>query len=256
MAYWEEELLPSIQRGEKALVVAHANSLRSLIKRLDGLGEEGVGEGGREGGVSSRMAARRERVVGEEGASFIAWTARVRRWRQRGRRESLNRAEEGGEEEEDGGEGGAAKTSAAPPGAEVLLLLLLLLLLGVCNAFTSTVRTTCSSVCDDNIPNRRGANKGCAGKGGHTKGLGSFIPPSLPPFPPSFVPLWGVGRISDACWWAWLVIWKKAGSYSLHASSFKTKRSGSRSLASLRTATADKMDSSSDSGIASEPSEN
>jgi len=34
--YWNENIVPSIQRGQRVLVVAHGTVLRSLVKHLDG----------------------------------------------------------------------------------------------------------------------------------------------------------------------------------------------------------------------------
>jgi len=108
MVYWEEELLPSIQRGEKALVVAHANSLRSLIKRLDGLGEEGVGEGGREGGIEVI-----EGVKIPNGRPFVYWfdeegvvVDREGRRGGEGRFRGVFVGQEGGKDRAEGKEGG------------------------------------------------------------------------------------------------------------------------------------------------------
>jgi 2,3-bisphosphoglycerate-dependent phosphoglycerate mutase len=42
--HYESEILPSLKAGEHVLVVAHGNTLRALIKHLDGLDEEGVCE--------------------------------------------------------------------------------------------------------------------------------------------------------------------------------------------------------------------
>ncbi|CAM9309716.1 unnamed protein product [Choristocarpus tenellus] len=42
MGYWEEEIVPQIKAGKRVLVVAHANTLRSLVKRLDGIDEESI----------------------------------------------------------------------------------------------------------------------------------------------------------------------------------------------------------------------
>lgn len=41
---WDEEIVPRIQNGETVLIVAHGNSLRSLVWWLDGLGEEQIVE--------------------------------------------------------------------------------------------------------------------------------------------------------------------------------------------------------------------
>ena len=39
---WEEDLRPALREGRSVLVVAHANTLRGLIKVVDCLGEEGI----------------------------------------------------------------------------------------------------------------------------------------------------------------------------------------------------------------------
>ncbi|CAN0408739.1 unnamed protein product [Scytosiphon promiscuus] len=33
MEYWESDVVPDIRAGKRVLVVAHANTLRSLVKR-------------------------------------------------------------------------------------------------------------------------------------------------------------------------------------------------------------------------------
>lgn len=40
--YWESVLLPRIAKGQRLLVVAHGNSLRSLIKHLDGISDDEI----------------------------------------------------------------------------------------------------------------------------------------------------------------------------------------------------------------------
>ncbi|GAA5907162.1 hypothetical protein JCM6882_008379 [Rhodosporidiobolus microsporus] len=41
LPYYEAEIKPRLQRGEKVLVAAHGNSLRAIIKHLEGMsGEE------------------------------------------------------------------------------------------------------------------------------------------------------------------------------------------------------------------------
>ena len=40
--YFKQEILPRLKRGENVLIVAHGNSLRGLIKELEGLDAEGV----------------------------------------------------------------------------------------------------------------------------------------------------------------------------------------------------------------------
>ena len=40
--YWHEEIAPIIKAGEKAIISAHGNSLRALIKYLDNLSDEAI----------------------------------------------------------------------------------------------------------------------------------------------------------------------------------------------------------------------
>ncbi len=41
---WHETIAPSIQQGRKVLIAAHGNSLRALVKYLDGIPEEAIVE--------------------------------------------------------------------------------------------------------------------------------------------------------------------------------------------------------------------
>lgn len=40
--YWEAEIAPRIKAGERVLISAHGNSLRSLVKHLDGISNEDI----------------------------------------------------------------------------------------------------------------------------------------------------------------------------------------------------------------------
>jgi 2,3-bisphosphoglycerate-dependent phosphoglycerate mutase len=40
--YWEKHLAPELHRGRTVLLVAHGNSLRALVKMLDGLSEQAI----------------------------------------------------------------------------------------------------------------------------------------------------------------------------------------------------------------------
>jgi 2,3-bisphosphoglycerate-dependent phosphoglycerate mutase len=40
--WWEEQALPALRADKKLLIVAHGNSLRALVKHLDGLSEEDI----------------------------------------------------------------------------------------------------------------------------------------------------------------------------------------------------------------------
>ncbi len=44
LPYWEQVIAPQLGRGRQVLVVAHGNSLRALVKMLDGLSEQAVVE--------------------------------------------------------------------------------------------------------------------------------------------------------------------------------------------------------------------
>ncbi len=44
MPYWHEVLAPAIRSGQRVLVVAHGNSLRALVKYLDGISDEAIVE--------------------------------------------------------------------------------------------------------------------------------------------------------------------------------------------------------------------
>jgi 2,3-bisphosphoglycerate-dependent phosphoglycerate mutase len=40
--YWEEEIVPDLKAGQTVLVTAHGNSLRALVKHLDGISDEDI----------------------------------------------------------------------------------------------------------------------------------------------------------------------------------------------------------------------
>lgn len=42
MPYWDETIAPAVRRGEKVLIAAHGNSLRALVKHLDGISDEDI----------------------------------------------------------------------------------------------------------------------------------------------------------------------------------------------------------------------
>jgi len=44
LPYWERELLPRLREGRTVLVAAHGNSLRALVKHLDGISDETISE--------------------------------------------------------------------------------------------------------------------------------------------------------------------------------------------------------------------
>lgn len=42
LPYWEGEIAPALHSGQRVLLVAHGNSLRALIKHLDGISDEEI----------------------------------------------------------------------------------------------------------------------------------------------------------------------------------------------------------------------
>jgi len=44
LPYWNQSIAPELSKGKDVLVVAHGNSLRSLVKMLDGMSEEAIVE--------------------------------------------------------------------------------------------------------------------------------------------------------------------------------------------------------------------
>ncbi len=42
LPYWFETIVPTLQSGKKVLICAHGNSLRALVKHLDGISEEEI----------------------------------------------------------------------------------------------------------------------------------------------------------------------------------------------------------------------
>jgi 2,3-bisphosphoglycerate-dependent phosphoglycerate mutase len=44
LPYWHDEIAPAVRAGQRVLIVAHGNSLRALVKSLDGIGDEEIVE--------------------------------------------------------------------------------------------------------------------------------------------------------------------------------------------------------------------
>ncbi|MGM0548159.1 MAG: 2,3-diphosphoglycerate-dependent phosphoglycerate mutase [Bacillota bacterium] len=42
MPYWENEIVPQMKKGKKIIVAAHGNSLRALVKHLDGISDADI----------------------------------------------------------------------------------------------------------------------------------------------------------------------------------------------------------------------
>jgi len=44
LPYWHEAIVPAIRSGQRVLIAAHGNSLRALVKHLDGIDERTITE--------------------------------------------------------------------------------------------------------------------------------------------------------------------------------------------------------------------
>lgn len=44
LPYWESNIVPDLKAGKTVMVVAHGNSLRALVKHLDGIGDSEIAE--------------------------------------------------------------------------------------------------------------------------------------------------------------------------------------------------------------------
>jgi 2,3-bisphosphoglycerate-dependent phosphoglycerate mutase len=42
MPYWESNLVPDLKAGKTVMVAAHGNSLRALVKHLDGISDDDI----------------------------------------------------------------------------------------------------------------------------------------------------------------------------------------------------------------------
>ena len=60
LPYWNERLAPELKAGRNVLVVAHGNSLRALVKMLDGMSDSDIVEFNIPTGVPISLRARRE----------------------------------------------------------------------------------------------------------------------------------------------------------------------------------------------------
>ena len=44
LPYWHETIVPAIRAGQRVLIAAHGNSLRALVKHLDGISDNDIVE--------------------------------------------------------------------------------------------------------------------------------------------------------------------------------------------------------------------
>lgn len=42
LPYWESDIIPDLRAGRRVLVAAHGNSLRAVVKHLDGISDEDI----------------------------------------------------------------------------------------------------------------------------------------------------------------------------------------------------------------------
>ena len=42
MPYWEGDITPALKRGKTVLVAAHGNSIRGILKHIDGISDEEI----------------------------------------------------------------------------------------------------------------------------------------------------------------------------------------------------------------------
>jgi len=42
LPYWQQEIVPALRSGKRALIAAHGNSLRALVKHLDSISDETI----------------------------------------------------------------------------------------------------------------------------------------------------------------------------------------------------------------------
>src|SRR5262249_25466513 len=42
LPYWHDTIAPGIRAGERVLIAAHGNSLRALVKHLDGIADDAI----------------------------------------------------------------------------------------------------------------------------------------------------------------------------------------------------------------------
>ena len=42
LPYWHETIVPALRQGQKVLISAHGNSIRALVKYLDGVSDEEI----------------------------------------------------------------------------------------------------------------------------------------------------------------------------------------------------------------------
>jgi 2,3-bisphosphoglycerate-dependent phosphoglycerate mutase len=81
MPYWTDDIVPDVEVGRTVLVAAHGNSLRALIKHLDGISDAGIVELNIPTGVplvyelDDRLGVLDKRYLGDQAAIEAATAA-------------------------------------------------------------------------------------------------------------------------------------------------------------------------------------
>ena len=90
LPYWHDRIVPDVQAGQRVLIAAHGNSLRALVKHLDGMSEDGDRRAQHPDGHPARLRARRR----PEAAPAAATSAIPKRRSARPRRSRTSRRPE------------------------------------------------------------------------------------------------------------------------------------------------------------------
>ena len=85
LPYWEDAIVPDLRAGRVVLVAAHGNSLRALVKHLDGISDDAITELNIPTG--NPLVYELDRVI-DTGVERLPRPGRGRRRRRRGRRPS------------------------------------------------------------------------------------------------------------------------------------------------------------------------
>jgi 2,3-bisphosphoglycerate-dependent phosphoglycerate mutase len=117
--YWEDRIAPELLRGRNVLVAAHGNSLRALVKMLEGISDDEITELNIPTGVprlyelDARARADTRQYLGDA-AAMIAPAARAR-GRPGARRRSSERVVRPGGSRADRGRDEVLRRAEAPP---------------------------------------------------------------------------------------------------------------------------------------------
>ena len=69
--YWYDAIVPDLRAGRTVLVAAHGNSLRALVKHLDGICDEDIAGLNIPTGIPLRLRARRRLPPADAGGEYL-----------------------------------------------------------------------------------------------------------------------------------------------------------------------------------------